>query len=33
MGDKETKKQDILDAFHFRHATKRFNPEKEITDR
>jgi nitroreductase len=32
MDEKAQKKQDILDAFHFRHATKRFNPDRKITD-
>ncbi|MED4224664.1 NAD(P)H-dependent oxidoreductase [Neobacillus cucumis] len=32
MVDKNIKKQEILDAFQFRHATKRFNPEKKISD-
>jgi nitroreductase len=32
MEEKETKKQEILDAFHFRHATKRFSSEKKISE-
>jgi nitroreductase len=32
MSNKETKKQEILDAFQFRHATKAFDPEKRISD-
>jgi nitroreductase len=32
MLDTKTRKQEILDAFHFRHATKRFNDEKKIKD-
>ncbi|WNF38267.1 NAD(P)H-dependent oxidoreductase [Bacillaceae bacterium IKA-2] len=32
MNDKEVIKQQILDAFHFRHATKKFNLDKKITD-
>ena len=32
MEEKETKKQEILDAFHFRHATKRFKSEKKISE-
>ncbi len=30
--NQETKKQEILDAFHFRHATKEFDPTKKISD-
>ncbi|MGG3640956.1 NAD(P)H-dependent oxidoreductase [Bacillus gobiensis] len=30
--NKETKKQEILDAFHFRHATKEFDPNKKIPE-
>jgi nitroreductase len=30
--NKETKKQEILEAFQFRHATKEFDPEKKISD-
>ncbi|MEH7367548.1 NAD(P)H-dependent oxidoreductase, partial [Priestia megaterium] len=26
------KKQEILDAFNFRHATKEFDPPKKISD-
>lgn len=29
---KETKKQEILEAFHFRHACKVFDPDKKISD-
>ncbi|KAA0547188.1 NAD(P)H-dependent oxidoreductase [Bacillus sp. BGMRC 2118] len=29
---KDAKKQEILDAFHFRHATKVFDPAKKISD-
>lgn len=32
MVNKETKKQEILDAFHFRHATKEFDPNKKISE-
>ncbi|MDL4843104.1 NAD(P)H-dependent oxidoreductase [Aquibacillus rhizosphaerae] len=32
MRDKEKLKQEILDAFHFRHSTKAFDPDKKITD-
>lgn len=32
MGNKETKKQEIIKAFQFRHATKDFDPERKITD-
>jgi nitroreductase len=32
MLDTKTRKQEILDAFHFRHATKGFNDEKKIKD-
>lgn len=32
MSNKETLKQQILDAFHFRHATKSFDPNKKISD-
>jgi hypothetical protein len=32
MSNKETWKQQILDAFHFRHATKSFDPNKKISD-
>ncbi|MBH0158011.1 NAD(P)H-dependent oxidoreductase [Fictibacillus sp. 5RED26] len=30
--NKEAKKQEILEAFQFRHATKEFDPEKKISD-
>ncbi|MED1862128.1 NAD(P)H-dependent oxidoreductase [Fictibacillus nanhaiensis] len=30
--NKEDKKQEILNAFQFRHATKEFDPEKKISD-
>lgn len=32
MSNHETKKQEILDAFNFRHATKEFDPAKKISD-
>ncbi|WP_245948288.1 NAD(P)H-dependent oxidoreductase [Paenibacillus sambharensis] len=32
MSSKEMKKQEILDAFAFRHATKVFDPAKKISD-
>ncbi len=32
MANKEKIKQDILDAYHFRHATKEFDPEKKVSD-
>ncbi|RLQ93786.1 NAD(P)H-dependent oxidoreductase [Falsibacillus albus] len=32
MRDKETLKQEILDAYHFRHATKQFDPDKKVSD-
>ncbi|WP_019156480.1 NAD(P)H-dependent oxidoreductase [Robertmurraya massiliosenegalensis] len=32
MSNHEDKKQEILDAFQFRHATKEFDPNKKITD-
>ncbi|WP_047980257.1 NAD(P)H-dependent oxidoreductase [Ornithinibacillus contaminans] len=32
MRDKETLKQEIMDAFHFRHATKAFDPDKKILE-
>lgn len=32
LRDKENLKQEILDAFHFRHATKEFDPDKKISD-
>ncbi|WP_110928179.1 NAD(P)H-dependent oxidoreductase [Bacillus massiliglaciei] len=32
MRNKEELKQEILDAFHFRHATKEFDPNKKISD-
>ena len=32
MRDKETLKKEILDAYHFRHATKQFDPEKKVSD-
>lgn len=32
MQDKNTMKQEILNAFHFRHATKDFDPNKKISD-
>lgn len=31
MSNYETKKQEILDAFNFRHATKVFDPTKKIS--
>ncbi|MGM0753909.1 MAG: NAD(P)H-dependent oxidoreductase [Bacillota bacterium] len=30
--NKEQVKQDILDAYHFRHATKEFDPNKKVSD-
>lgn len=30
--NKDAKKQEILEAFQFRHATKEFDPEKKISD-
>ncbi|WP_341357674.1 NAD(P)H-dependent oxidoreductase [Rossellomorea sp. y25] len=30
--NKERVKQDILDAYHFRHATKEFDPNKKVSD-
>ncbi|WP_462409330.1 NAD(P)H-dependent oxidoreductase [Neobacillus sp. Marseille-QA0830] len=30
--DKDTLKREIIDAFYFRHATKEFDPEKQISD-
>ncbi|RDI38495.1 NAD(P)H-dependent oxidoreductase [Falsibacillus pallidus] len=32
MRDKDTLKQEILEAFHFRHATKQFDPDKKIPE-
>jgi len=32
MENTRMKKQEIINAFHFRHATKQFNPEKKISD-
>ncbi len=32
MKNKDTIKQQILDAFHFRHATKKFDPSKKISE-
>lgn len=32
MRNTETLKQEILDAYHFRHATKEFDPNKKISD-
>ncbi|MEW9052461.1 MAG: NAD(P)H-dependent oxidoreductase [Neobacillus sp.] len=32
MSHHDAKKQEILDAFHFRHATKVFDPTKKISD-
>ncbi|WP_421383706.1 NAD(P)H-dependent oxidoreductase [Bacillus salacetis] len=32
MQNKDKLKQDILDAFHFRHATKQFDPDKKIPE-
>ncbi|MGD6966201.1 NAD(P)H-dependent oxidoreductase [Rossellomorea vietnamensis] len=32
MQNKEELKKQVLDAFHFRHATKQFDPDKKITD-
>ncbi|MGR9049553.1 NAD(P)H-dependent oxidoreductase [Halobacillus faecis] len=32
MSDKETKKQEILDAARFRHATKQFDPDQTIPE-
>ncbi|HWL13631.1 MAG TPA: NAD(P)H-dependent oxidoreductase [Ureibacillus sp.] len=32
MREKETLKQEILDAYHFRHATKEFDPDKKVSD-
>jgi len=32
MRNKEELKQEILDAYHFRHATKEFDPEKKISE-
>ncbi|RXI98700.1 NAD(P)H-dependent oxidoreductase [Anaerobacillus alkaliphilus] len=32
MESKETKKQQILEAFQFRHATKKFDPDKKISE-
>ncbi|WP_113926959.1 NAD(P)H-dependent oxidoreductase [Bacillus sp. P14.5] len=32
MQNNEEKKQQILDAFHFRHATKQFDPDKKISE-
>jgi nitroreductase len=30
--DTKTRKQEIIDAFHFRHATKKFNSSKKISE-
>ncbi|MFD1884717.1 NAD(P)H-dependent oxidoreductase [Paenibacillus wenxiniae] len=30
--DKEVRKKEILDAYHFRHATKAFDPARKISD-
>ena len=32
MSNKDQIKQDILDAYHFRHATKEFDPNKKVSD-
>ncbi|GAB7054177.1 hypothetical protein JCM16163A_09230 [Paenibacillus sp. YK5] len=32
MNQTAIKKQEILDAFYFRHATKQFDPTKKISD-
>jgi len=32
LREKETLKQEILDAYHFRHATKEFDPDKKVSD-
>lgn len=32
MPDKEQVKNDLLDAYHFRHATKEFDPIKKVSD-
>ncbi|MCP3740298.1 NAD(P)H-dependent oxidoreductase [Rossellomorea sp. BNER] len=32
MKDKEVRKQEILDAYHSRHATKQFDPDRKVTD-
>jgi nitroreductase len=32
MNDREAKKQEILEAFHFRHATKTFDPDRKIPE-
>ncbi|WP_138417567.1 NAD(P)H-dependent oxidoreductase [Aquibacillus sediminis] len=32
MSSKNDKKREIIDAFHFRHSTKEFDPNKKITD-
>ncbi|MGG4167624.1 NAD(P)H-dependent oxidoreductase [Rossellomorea vietnamensis] len=32
MSTKEQIKQDILDAYHFRHATKEFDPNKKVSE-
>lgn len=32
MGSREDKKQEILEAFQFRHATKEFDPNKKISE-
>ncbi len=32
MREKDTVKQEILDASYFRHATKEFDPEKKVSD-
>jgi nitroreductase len=32
MRDKEALKQEILDAYEFRHATKQFDPNKKVAD-
>lgn len=30
--DKERLKKDMIDAFHFRHATKQFDPDKKVSE-
>ncbi|WP_034762399.1 NAD(P)H-dependent oxidoreductase [Rossellomorea vietnamensis] len=32
MSTKDQIKQDILDAYHFRHATKEFHPDKKVSE-
>ncbi|QHE60684.1 NAD(P)H-dependent oxidoreductase [Rossellomorea vietnamensis] len=32
MSTKDQIKQDILDAYHFRHATKEFDPDKKVSE-